>query len=172
MANHPHKLARTEYVGKRTYFLTLNTHFRREIFREPAACRLVIEQFLRASRKHGFVAIAYTVMRDHFHALIEGTRDDSDFIKWIDLFKQLSAYYEKQRSGCQLWQEGYWDYIVLDDDATLEIASYIVWNPVEAKLVEAPEDYPFTGSERYSIAELADLAPLKPPMGGDLSGDG
>ena len=101
-------------------------------------------------------------MPDHVHVLLEGTREDSDFIKWIDLFKQLSAYYEKRRSGWKLWQEGYWDNVVVDDDAKLSTASYIVWNPVEAKLVERPEEYPFTGSELYSVAELAEVGPLKP----------
>jgi REP element-mobilizing transposase RayT len=104
-------------------------------------------------------------MPDHVHILVEGTRDDSDFVKWLDLFRQLSGYQEKRRSGGVLWQEGYWDYTLRDDEAVPALASYIVWNPVEAKLVTAPELYPHTGSERFSIIEIASIPPRKPRVG-------
>jgi putative transposase len=165
MANHPHQLPRDHYVGKRAHFLSLCTHSRREIFKDPDASRLVSDQLLRASRKHSFEVIAYALMPDHVHVLVLGTRDDSDFLKWLNLFKQLSAYYEKRRSGHVLWQEGHWDYTLRDDDAIRSIASYVVWNPVEAGLVTRPEDYPYIGSERFTITELAAVPSRKPPIG-------
>ena len=165
MANHPHRLPRVHYIGRRTHFLTACTHFRRELFRDPETCRLVIVQLLRASRKHGFEVIAYVIMPDHVHVLVEGTREDSDFLKWLDLFRQLSAYWEKRRSGQVVWQEGYWDYTLRDEGAVRGIASYIVWNPVEANLVPRPEQYAHVGSERSSVVELAAVPSLKPVVG-------
>ena len=120
---------------------------------------------MRASRKHGFEVIAYILMPDHLHVLVKGLHKDSDFLKWLALFRQLSAYWEKRRSGEELWQEGYWDYTLRDDSAVGGIASYIVWNPVEANLVARPELYPYIGSERSSIAELAAVPPRKPDVG-------
>ena len=73
--------------------------------------------------------------------------------------------WEKRRSGEVLWQEGYWDYTLRDDSAVGGIASYIVWNPVEANLVASPELYPYVGSERSSIAELAAVPQRKPDVG-------
>lgn len=104
-------------------------------------------------------------MPDHVHVLVEGTRADSDFLKWLDLFRQLSGYAEKRRSGAVLWQEGYWDYTLRTSDEMRGIASYIVWNPVIAKLVERPEDYPYAGSDRFTISELAAMSPITPPVG-------
>ena len=104
-------------------------------------------------------------MPDHLHALVEGTRQDSDFLKWLDLFRQLSAYWEKRRSGRVLWQEGYWDYTLRDDSAVRGIASYIAWNPVEANLVTRPELYAYVGSERFSVVELAAVPPDRPEVG-------
>jgi REP element-mobilizing transposase RayT len=155
MARHPHRLPREQYIGRNTYFLTASTYHRGEAFRNPelvAACR---DRFLRASEKHGFADIAHTYMPDHVHALVEGERDDSDFIKWLDLWRQLTGFYSRQRTGQFLWEEGYWDYTLRSDDAVLGIASYIVWNPVRAGLVERPELYPFTGSNRCSIEDIA-----------------
>jgi REP element-mobilizing transposase RayT len=165
MASHPNKLPRAHYIGRRTYFLSACTHFRRELFRHPAACHLVVDQLMRASRKHQFAVIAYVVMPDHIHVLVEGMSATSDFIKWLDLFKQLSSYYEKRRSGVKLWQEGYWDYTLRDDDSVVGLASYIVWNPVVAGLVATPPEYPHSGSERSSVFQLAAAPPQKPPVG-------
>ena len=56
-------------------------------------------QLLNASKKHRFEIIAYTLMPDHIHGLLEGMRNDSDFISWLDLWRQLSGFWEKRRSG-------------------------------------------------------------------------
>ena len=120
---------------------------------------------LRASRKHGFAILAYVLMPDHVHVLNEGTRNESDFRKWLTLFRQLSGYWEKRRSRCDLWQEGYWDYTLRDDDSVAGIASYIVWNPVEAGLVSKPELYAYSGSETSTVLELAAVSPRTPPVG-------
>ena len=106
-------------------------------------------------------------MPDHVHVLVEGLQEDSDFVKWLDLFRQLAGFWGKRHCGFDVWQEGCWDYTLRDQDAVPGIASYIVWNPVVAGLVERPEDYPFTGSERFSIAELAAVPPQRPPVDDD-----
>ena len=86
----------------------------------------------------------------------------SDFIKWLDLWRQLTGFYRRKRTARFLWEEGYWDYTLRDDDSVLGIASYIVWNPVRAGLVPRPELYPFTGSDRCAIADIARYPQVKP----------
>ena len=44
------------------------------------------------------------------------------------------------------------------DEEPRTIVRYIIENPVRAKLVEKAEDYPFTGSQRLTIAELKEWA--------------
>ncbi len=104
-------------------------------------------------------------MPDHVHALVEGLRPDSDFLMWLGLWRQLTGFYERHETGNDLWQEGYWDYTLRDLESVPGIASYIVWNPVVAGLAATPEEYPFTGSERYSIRALAAIPPTKPRFG-------
>ena len=96
---------------------------------------------------------------------LPGTRPDSDFLQWLNLWRQLSGYWWKRRTTEWLWQEGYWDYTLRDDESVPGIASYIVWNPVVAGLVTEPEDFVSTGSERFSISELASIQPVKPRYG-------
>ena len=162
MARHPHRLPREHYIGRYTYFLTASAYQGLEVFRDAELVAVSRDHFLRASKKHGFSDIAHTYMPDHVHALVEGERDDADFIKWLDLWRQLTGFYWRKRTARFLWEEGYWDYTLRDDDSVLGIASYIVWNPVRAGLVPRPELYPFTGSDRCAIADIARYPQVKP----------
>jgi putative transposase len=165
MAHHPHRLSPDHYRGRFTYFLTACTYQRHEAFRDPEVSATVKDHLLRACRKHGFADIAHTFMPDHVHIEVEGLRADSDYLKWHDLFRQLSGFWYKQRTRQFLWQEGDWDYTLRDAADVAPIASYIVWNPVVAGLTSTPEEYPFSGSERFVIRELAAIPPRKPRIG-------
>ena len=148
--------------GRYTYFPTASTYQRRPVFKDIELGRVVGEHLLRSSEKHGFANIANIFMPDHVHTLVEGERPDSDFIKWLNLWRQLSGFYWRQRTGNFLWEEGYWDYTLRDDDSVRGIASYIAWNPVRAGIVTRPEQYPLIGSGRFTVAELTSVTPTKP----------
>src|SRR5215204_2394846 len=106
MARHPHRLERDRYRGRFTYFLTACTYQRRDAFRDPEVSLTTTDQLMRACRKHGFADIAHTLMPDHVHVLVEGLRDDSDFLKWLDLWRQLTGYFYTRKTANHLWQEG------------------------------------------------------------------
>ncbi len=68
----------------------------------------------------------------------------------------------KQRSGglyartqrARLWQQGYYERVLREDDDARGLARYIVNNPVRAGLVESPADYPLVGSDVWSLKDL------------------
>jgi hypothetical protein len=70
----------------------------------------------------------------------------------------------KQRSGAahalagrgRLWQAGYYERILRDDDAPRAIARYIIANPVRAGLVTSPLEYPYSGSDVWTLNDLLD----------------
>jgi putative transposase len=95
-------------------------------------------------------------MPDHLHALIEGCCEDVDTARFVMRFGQVSGYGYRQRCGARLWQDGYHDHVLRKEDASLEIAPYIVANPVRAGLCAHPREYPYIGSARYSLDELLD----------------
>ena len=47
------------------------------------------------------------------------------------------------RSG-SLWQNGYYDHALRDDDALNRHVRYIAENPMRARLVQEPQDWPFS----------------------------
>ena len=101
-------------------------------------------------------------MPDHAHVLGAATALDADFVKWVNLWRQLSGFAWSRQRGEALWQEGYWDYTLRDDEPLIEVAAYIVNNPVRAGLVASPLDYPLAGSAKYTMRELVDSVQLRP----------
>ena len=94
-------------------------------------------------------------MPDHLHLLTEGTTQGSDLCHFVSSFKQNSGFaFSRERAG-RLWQTGYYDRVLRDDEETLTVVRYILENPVRAALVAKFSDYPYSGSDRYSLVELA-----------------
>ena len=67
----------------------------------------VVEQFLRLAYERGFEVLAYCVMTDHFHVLVEGHQDDAALKKLMHRWKQATGYWWRQQGHKDsLWQEG------------------------------------------------------------------
>jgi len=101
-------------------------------------------------------------MPDHLHYLAEGLTEGAKVDRFASLFRQRSGYVHRKRRRARLWQEGYFDRHLRDDDATLDVVSYIVGNPVRAGLCRSAAEYPYTGASRYRIEDLVDHAQWKP----------
>jgi len=65
-----------------------------------------------------------------------------------------SGFAFARRSGRRLWQDGYYDHVLRDDESTIAVARYIFENPVRAGLARRVEEYPHSGSEVFSMAEI------------------
>jgi len=154
--NQPGHLKSFVYAGLHRYFLTFCTDRRQKFFVDSAAVELVLSQILRAGAENRFAVLAYCFMPDHVHLLVEGEADSSDCLVFIKKAKQYSGFYFSKARGSKLWQRYGYERIVRDDEVTLHVARYMLNNPVRAGLVADPREYPFIGSERYSLAELLD----------------
>ena len=120
------------------------------------------DQFLSTAAAYRLAVIAYCLMPDHMHALVEGLAEDSDFRRFVSMFKQRSTFASRRLGGAPLWQEGYYDHVVRAEQSYLSIAAYILNNPVRACLCRTVTEYPFLGSDRYTIEELVDAISIDP----------
>ena len=101
---------------------------------------------------------AYTFMRDHVHKVVKGISPDSDGKRYIKLAKQFSGYYFSQAYGEKVFQRYGHDRWLRKDGDVCGAIRYVIENPVLGGLVEKVEDYPFTGSQVYTIEELKEWA--------------
>jgi putative transposase len=150
----PHRLPRFDYCGPCQYFITMCTFDRQDALRDPATADDLLQQLRRIARRRKFAVLAYCVMPDHLHLLIEGTSADSDCRRFVKNLKQSSGQRYAASTNRHLWQEGYYDRILRSDDDPRAIARYIVENPLLAGLVQCAADYPFSGSEKWTLREL------------------
>ena len=150
----PPRLADSEYIGAVRIFLTMCTLQRTRIFITSATVDNVRAEMLRTGESYGVEIIAYCFMPDHVHALIQGLAEDSNLLKWMKMLRQRSGHCYRTRNRRRLWQEGYVDRFLRDEEATLDVARYVVGNPIRAGLCDDLRRYPYWGSSRYTIEEL------------------
>ena len=93
-------------------------------------------------------------MPDHVHLLLEGLSESSDLQRFVTLAKQRSGWMFARRSREWLWQEGFYDRVLREGDDVGSVARYVIANPVRAGLVASPAEYPYLGSDVWSLDEL------------------
>jgi REP element-mobilizing transposase RayT len=104
----------------------------------------IVEQISHAAQHHGFAILAYCFMPDHLHLLVEASSCASDLVAFAHALKQRTGYtHHRHHSAPNLWQKGYYEHVVRDDESTQTIAKYVLENPVRAGLAKEPLAYPF-----------------------------
>src|SRR2546421_3215013 len=132
------RLSRTDYIGRRAYFITICTENRAPSFSPERTGPWLLEKLFATASSFDFLLHAYCVMPDHLHWVSEGCKDTCDLIKFVDLFKQRTAYEFTREQRSRLWQRRYYDHILRQSDAVEDVACYIWWNPVRKGLCANP----------------------------------
>jgi putative transposase len=152
----PGHLQAFDYLGQHRYSLTFCTHARRALFTTRERVDLVLGQILRSAHEQAGEILVYCFMPDHLHLLIEMHRESSDGLRFILRAKQFSGYHYQQKFGHRLWQRYGFERVLRNEEDTLEVARYILANPVRAGLVTCAEEYPFSGSQTHTVKEILD----------------
>ena len=118
------------------YHITTVSHQRQPFFHHLQSARIVIQQLQRLQADHWVDTLAYVLMPDHLHWLLQlHTTPLSEIMRCL---KGRSAH----ELGHPVWQANFYDHAVRDDEDLLHIARYIVANPLRAGLVKHIGDYP------------------------------
>ena len=157
MSDRPHRLPGFSYLGLHRYSLTFCVRSRNCVFTTATIVAETLDQISHAAIACGFAVLAYCFMPDHLHLLAEGQDDCSDLVKFVTLLKQRTSFAYRRHHPDRLWQKGYFEHVVRDDEVTQTVATYVLENPLRAGLVKEPLDYPFSGSLVYSREQLSDL---------------
>ncbi|MGU3305460.1 REP-associated tyrosine transposase [Pseudomonas sp. M5A4_2d] len=126
----------------RTYLITTNTHERTPIFSDFHLGRLVVWQ-LRVAQHQGLAnSLAWVIMPDHFHWLLELQKGSL-----ADLMCQVKSKSTRNVNGVtgrkgRLWQESFHDRALRKEDDLVKMARYVVANPLREGLVKKIGDYP------------------------------
>jgi putative transposase len=142
------------YVGFHRYSLTICTKDRKHLFTNPETIEAVLTTIRRSATAHDFAILAYCFMADHIHLIVSAVSESADLQKFVAKWKQSSGFAYKQRTRESLWQTSYFDHVLRDDEETSRAVRYVLENPVRKGLVAEFSDYPFSGSDVFSMEEL------------------
>ena len=86
----------------------------------------------------------FVIMPDHIHVLMTVPANVS-IEKTMQLIKGCFSFRAKKELGFrgEVWQRGYSDVQILNEESFLRHREYIHYNPIKAGLVHHPEEYPF-----------------------------
>ncbi len=125
------------------YLLTSCTKDRIHRFVDLATGRLLV-QAMRHEDEHEFTStLAYVVMPDHFHWLMQVT-GTSSLSTCMQNVKSFSArlFNAKYSHVGSLWQRGFHDHALRREENIEDISRYIIMNPIRAGIVRRIGDYP------------------------------
>lgn len=117
---------------------------RRAVFKDAALIDVLALQIRQSCEERHFALLAYVFMPDHLHLLVEGTSTDADFRALMTLLRKRAAVAFRRREGQMLWQHGYHERVLRENENIAHVMAYIVANPVRAGLVQRADRYPFT----------------------------
>ncbi|KOY03656.1 REP-associated tyrosine transposase [Pseudomonas nunensis] len=145
MPPHPnsHRLRHGRYSEQgRGYLITAVVYQRRRVFSDWRLGRLLVAELRRAHEQQWVNSIAWVVMPDHFHWLVQ--LEQRSLAQLMQAIKSRSTLSINRASGTRgaFWQSGYHDRAIRDGEELRPFARYIVANPVRAGLVEKTGDYP------------------------------
>ena len=124
------------------YLLTCQVEKRAVVFDDLWLARLVVRQFRLIEEEGLATSLAWVVMPDHIHWLIELQRGSLGGL--MQRFKSRSAlavHRARQTSG-RFWQPGFHDRALRREEKIRDVARYIIANPLRAGLVNSVRDYP------------------------------
>ena len=124
----------------RIYLVTFVTHQRRPLFDDLFLSREVVKSL--NYHRDECETLAFVVMPDHVHWLLQ--------LKGSELSRvvhSVKSYTANQINLCQkvngiVWQNGFHDHALRKDEDLVNLARYVVMNPVRAGLVRSVREYP------------------------------
>ena len=119
------------------YLVTAVTVSRKPFFANFPAARIAVRCFHDGDVMHHAQTLAFVVMPDHMHWLFQ-IKEGGDLPKVVRLYKAKVS----TMLGQTIWQRGFHDHALRDDEDMRDIARYIVANPVRSGLVRSVKAYP------------------------------
>ena len=131
------------------YHITSRGDDRKKIFLNETDYRKFLEYLKTAKERFKFYLYCYCLMGNHYHLLLETTQPNiSNIMQYINT--SYTTYYNIKRKRCGHLFQGRYKSILVDADAYfLELTRYIHLNPVKAKIVTVPEEYPWSSCKGY-----------------------
>jgi putative transposase len=131
------------FVQNACYHIITRGNQKQDVFYEPSDFRHYLKLIYKYKIKHKCYIYGYCLMNNHVHLFLEspdGLRAMSSLMHDVNQSYAM-RFNSKYKKVGHLWQNRYKDFIVLKNEYSINLISYIEFNPVRANIVTKPEDY-------------------------------
>ncbi len=145
---------RRYYVPNSIYFITTVTNKRLPVFKDEINIEIIFNTLNTVRSIKSFDLIAYCLLHDHLHLLIEVGEECKHNITDIihSLKRNFTMNYKKHYEithRLNLWQKRFWDHIIRNEDDFQRHIDYIHYNPVKHGIVFMPEEYEYSSYNKW-----------------------
>jgi putative transposase len=139
---------RRYYTPNAIVFITCVTRERYPYLKSRTDIDLFFSTLTRVQQTNPFEIIAHVILPDHFHCLIKVNHPSGDFSTVMHSLKRNYTRNYKRAHNIQktlsIWQRGFWDHVIRDEQDFGTHLDYIHWNPIKHGWVNKPEDWPYS----------------------------
>ncbi len=130
------RLKHYDYSTPGAYFVTICTNFKKDLIGEEEQ-EIINKELELLEQRFPSVKIDYfTIMPDHIHLILIFKKEVVSLPQVIQAFKSLSTRRIKEKGYSQkrFWQPNYYEHVIRNEKALLEIRRYIQNNPKAEEL--------------------------------------
>ena len=159
------------------YFVTTTLSRFAKLFNQNRYADILIRNLNFYRGKLEFKLLAFVIMPDHIHLIIQPSLKGNiseivrDFKKYtakeiihlleeekrfgvLDLFREAAQrYHFKESREYQVWEDRFDDVALYSDEVFRAKLDYIHNNAVKAGLVDNPSDYPYSSARNYNLGD-------------------
>ena len=117
--------------------VTIVTASRQPIFTSFTTARVTVRCFHDKNVACHAQTLAFVVMPDHVHWLLQ-LEENGSLSEIVRVYKAKVSLILQQ----QIWQRGFHDHALRDEDDVRDIARYIIANPLRSGLAKSIGEYP------------------------------
>ena len=149
-----HRLPRDAYHGEVTVAFTVCVEKKRPLFIDTSVVDLFVRFLISAIKKNDSMALIYCFMPEHVHLILQGTTFSANVWRAIVDFKQQSGFWLGEHRQMYRWQRGFFDHIIRQNEDLSAQIRYISQNPIRRGLVQAWDEYPYTGAHGIHLKDV------------------
>jgi len=136
------------------YFVTICAADKQSYFNDESIGKVVIDELIYRDKIKEIKLYCLCLMPNHLHVLVSlGENYGKSLNNWVSTFKRYTSKIARDGFNIKpLWQFNFYDHVVRKEESLIEIAEYILNNPVRKGLAVEWTEYPF--------AKLVDNIPV------------
>ena len=146
-----------------TYFFTVVTYRRQNIFVDEFAINELRNAIKEVKQKHPFQIDAWVLLPDHMHCIWTLPKGDDAYSKRMGMIKakftssvkhmlerdEIKAESQKAKRESTIWQRRFWEHEIKDEKDFERHVDYIHYNLVKHGFVNSVIDWPHSTFHRY-----------------------